>query len=279
MESSQYPSRYLHIAGAFAFGGTTHQVDDVKAHVHFPAIAHAHLPLAGGRAESKAGKTSLNSGKADFGDVPRAKLAKLKATELVTLGSGYALAHSDPEVPGQPFGCRTISQIKALKMVGGLTLKHGLVTMISSHDTAKSAHPHITFGETVISGLKLGKSELKITLDIETFNKYPTLLGLEEAWSKDPKLRARLSNRFVTNGDKLHKTPSGYVIGSIVKSIEGLPKDAELLDAYTIFWPPIGRITLGEVFLAPQLRRVTLLRVKEACGEGGGGCVGGGSVP
>lgn len=279
MEYTQYPSRYLHIAGASAFGGTTHQVDDVEAHVHFPALAHAHLPLAGGKAESKVGKTSLNAGKADFGKVSRAKLAQLKAKELVSLGSGYALAQSEPEVPGKPFGCRTVTELKALKIVGGLTLKHGLVTMISSHDMAKSKHPHITFGETVISGLKLGKSELKITLDIETFNKYPTLLGLEEAWSKDPKLRARLSNRFVTNGDKLHKTSSGYVIGSIVKSIEGLPKDAELLDAYTIYWPPIGRITLGEVLIAPQLRRISLLRFKERCGCGGGGCVGGGSVP
>jgi hypothetical protein len=235
--------------------------------------------MAGGHSEVKAGKTSLNCGKVDFGNISRQKLAQLRAIELVSAGSGYALSHSEPEAPGKPFGCRTVVQIKSLKIVGGLSLKHGLVTMMSSHDTAKTTHPHITFGETVISGLKLGKSELKITLDIETFNKYPTLQGFEEAWQKDPKLRAKLSKRFVTDGDKLHKSAAGYVVGSIVKSIEGLPKDAELLDAYTINWPPIGRITVGEVFMAPFLRRISLLRFQERCGCGGSGCVGGMPYP
>jgi hypothetical protein len=279
MDYKKYPSRYLHIAGAFAFGGTTHQVDDVAVEVLFPTIAPAHLPLAGGISEAKVGKTSVDCSKVKFGNVPRAKLRQLKETELFSLGSGYALALSEPEVPGQPFVNKSKSEIKSLKIAGGLTLKHGLVNVTSSHDPVKTAYPQITFGETVLSGLRLGKAELKITLDTAVFNQYSTLSALEEAYRTDPDLRAKLQGRFLTDGDALYKSASGYVVGSIVKSIKGLPKDAELLDAYTIYWPPVGRITLGEVLMSNNLRRITLLRVKEKCGEGGSTCNGGGSLP
>jgi hypothetical protein len=282
MDYHEYPFRYLHIAGAFAVGGTVYQIrPDVDAYVQIPAIAPAHLPLAGGISEAKAGRTSVDCRKVKFGNLPRETLRQLRETELVSVGSAYTLAQSEPKGPGKPFVSRTLSEIKSLRIAGGLTLKYGVVSLESSHDTRKTTHPQITFGKTEISGLRLGKSELKITLDLETFNRFSTLEAFEAAYQKDAKLRAALSNRFLTEGasDTLHKNHSGFVVGSIVKSIEGLPKDATLVGGYTILWPPVGRIVLGEVLMGPYIRRVTLVRVKESCTEAGSTCSGGSSLP
>jgi hypothetical protein len=278
MDYREYPSRYLHIAGAFAAGGTQKH-PNANVIVPMRAVAPAHLPMAGGKSEAKAGRTTIDCRDAQFEGVKGGALRQLRETELISIGSSYSLAESEPEVAGKPFGSHTISEVKSVRMAGGLSLKYGLLTLQSSHDPSRTTHPQITFGRTEISGLKLGKSELKITLDTETFNTFSTLETFEAAFQNDAGLRATLSPRFLMDGTALHKSRSGYVVGSIVKSIEGLPADASLVNGYTILWPKVGRIVLGEILMGPYVRRVTLVRVKESCGEVGSGCSGGGSLP
>jgi hypothetical protein len=288
MDSKEYPSRYLHIGGAFGAGGTVYQIksdprlklakSDVDVYVHIHAIAAAHLPMAGGKSEAKAGRTSHDARKVKFPELPAAALRSLRATELISVGSAYSLAHTEPEVAGKPIVSHTMSEVKSVRLAGGLSLRYGLLNLQSSHAPGQP-HPDITFGKTEITGLKLGKSELKITLDLDTFNRYSTLAAFETAFQGNTALRSALSPRMLLSGTALHKNPSGYVVGSIVKSIEGLPKDATQLDGYTIFWPPVGRIVLGEILMGPYIRRVTLLRVKENCTEVGSGCSGGSTLP
>jgi len=288
MDSKEYPSRYLHIAGAFGAGGTVYQVKgdpkskppvpDVDVYVQTPAIAAAHLPMAGGRTEAKAAKFRQDCQKVKFPDLPKPVLRKLKETELIYVGSAYSLAHTEPEVAGKPIVSYTTSEVKSVRLAGGLSMRYGLLNMQSTHKPGE-LYPEITFGKTEITGLKLGKSELKITLDLDTFNRYPTQAAFIEAFQKNADVRASLAARFLTDGDSLHKNQSGYVVGSLVKSIEGLPKDATLVGGYTILWPPVGRIVLGEVLISPYVRRVTLLRIKERCTEVGSGCSGGSTLP
>ncbi len=229
--------------------------------------------MAGGKTEARVGKTSADCRKIKFDGASGSALRKLRETEMISLRSAYSLAHTEPDGQGKPFSSRTISEVKSVRMAGGLSLKYGLLTLQSYHDPSKTTHPRITFGDTEITGLKLGKSELKITLDLDTFNRYSTLEEFEIAYNKDAKLRAKLSPRFLVDGPSgaLHKNQSGYVTGSIVKSIQGLPKGASLVGGYTILWPKIGRIVLGEILMGPYVRRVTLVRVKDSCTEVGSG--------
>jgi hypothetical protein len=280
MDSRAYPPRYLHIAGAFAAGGTVNQIKpDVNVYVQIPAIAPAHLPMAGGKSEARAGKTAVDCQKVKFPNLPAAAVRQLRETELISVGSSYSLAQTEQEIPGKPFVNRTVSEVKSVRMAGGLSIRYGLLNMQTTHDPAKTTHPRITLGKTEITGLKLGKSELKITLDVDSFNRYSTLQEFEAAFQTNATFRTAISPRMVMDGATLHKNQSGYVVGSLVKSIEGLPKDATLVDGYTILWPPVGRIVLGEILMGPYVRRVTLVRVKESCVEVGSGCSGGSTMP
>ncbi len=236
--------------------------------------------MAGGISEAKAKKVSLDCRRVKFGNIDRKLLSKLKSKVLFSIGSAYTLSKSEPEVPGQPFRNSCVTEMTSLRIGENLSLKHCLLNMQSSHDPAKSRFPQITFGPTELKGLKLGKSELKITLDLDTFNQYPTLDELEAAFKRDPKLRARLTPRFVidpaTGG--FYRNPSGYVVGSIVEKVEGLPSDATL-KGYTVTWPPFGNLILGEMAITPYMRRISLIRFTYSNGSGGSGCGGGSTYP
>ncbi len=279
MDPRQYPSRYLHISGAFALGGTfTHVAPGVD--VQIPTVAPVHLPMAGGISEAKAKKVSLDCRKVKFGPIDRKLLSKLRNKVLFSIGSAYTCSKSEPEVPGTPFRNSCVSEMSSLRLGDSVFLKHSLLNMQSSHDPAKTRFPQITFGPTEIKGLKLGKSELKITLDLDTLNQYPTLEELETAFKNNSSLRARLAPRFLvdpaTGG--FYRNPSGYVVGSMVQKIEGLPSNATV-NGYTVSWPPFGNLILGEMTMTPYMRRVSLIRFTYSNGSGGSGCSGGSTYP
>jgi hypothetical protein len=82
-------------------------------------------------------------------------------------------------------------------------------------------------------------------------------------------LRARLTPRFLidpaTGG--FYRNPLGYVVGSIVEKVEGLPKDATY-NGYTVHWPPFGNLILGEMVITPYMRRISLIRFTYSNGSG-----------
>jgi hypothetical protein len=281
MYSDQYPPRYLHIVGAFAAGGVLSDIHpslDFNLPVH--AVAPVHLPMAGGTSEAKASKVLVHGKKVKFGKIDRKLLSQLKKKKLLTMAAAYSLAQTGPNVEGQPFTSRTVSEIKTVRVCEDVSLKYGVLNLASSHDTVKTRHPEITFGETDIVGLKLGKYELKLTIDVKPFNQYPTLDEFENAFNTIPAFKEAMSPRMVLDRQTggLYKNPSGYVVGSIVQKVTGLPPDATL-DGFMIDWPKVGKIVLGEVLMGPYVRRVTLLRLKRACTEYGSGCSGGSTYP
>jgi hypothetical protein len=129
--------------------------------------------------------------------------------------------------------------------------------------------------------LRLGKLDVTVELDLETFNKYPTLELLEPALlQRNKSVTARVATSVLRNTEGgLFRNASGYVVGSIVKNITGVPKEWIEEDGYTINWPGFGKIILGEIIVGAYLRRVTLVRLQHSCVEISGGCDGGSSWP
>jgi hypothetical protein len=225
-------------------------------------------------------KFVLDFRSAKFERIGGKRKRQLQKQEALSVGGARSLAQTEPEVAGRPFVSRSLSEVESVRIADGFFLKYGLLNLKSTHDPSKTRHPHITFGRTEIRGLRLGKSKVKITLDVSPFNKYPTLEAFEMAFQNDSKFRQRLSSRFVVdpNTGELHKNESGYVIGSLVQKVEGLPDDA-LFDGFTITWPMFGQIVLGEVLMGPYVRRVSLVRFKHSDGDIGSGRSGGSTWP
>jgi hypothetical protein len=263
-------------------GGTfTRIAPDVKIHMQAPTIAAVHLPMVGGISEARhKKKIVVDFSTAKFVRIKGKRMRQLQKEEALSVGAARSLAQTEPEIAGKPFVSRSMSEVESVRIAGGFFLKYGLLNLKSTHDPSESPHPQITFGKTEIRGLRLGKAKVKVTLDVGVFNKYPTLAAFEKAFQNDSKLRRKLSSRFVVDPKTggLHKNRSGYVIGSLVQKVEGLPDDASF-DGFTITWPKFGQIILGEVLMGPYVRRVTLVRFKHSDGDIGSGCSGGSTYP
>ncbi|HEY2845205.1 MAG TPA: hypothetical protein VGJ09_16200 [Bryobacteraceae bacterium] len=242
-------------------------------------VAAAHLPMVGGRSSSS-GKASVRGASAKFGRIAPKLIKQLKKVNLLSVGSARCLAESDAAGVQGPFVSRTVSEVSKITVADGFSVKSCVLNMSSSH-TLGDAYPKITFGKTAILGLTLGKRTLKITLDLDTYNKYPTQREFMAAWSSNPK-QAPFST-FLTDAQSgsLHQNSSGYIIGSLVTKIEGrLPEGAVIEDnGYIINWPPFGKIILGEILIGPYVRRVTLVRLKHSDTEFASGCSGGSTWP
>jgi len=164
----------------------------------------------------------------------------------------------------------------------GFSLEHCELHMMSSQ--AQSApFPSITLGKATIDGLKLGGHPLRIELDTDSFNALPTQTEFLAHCSKNGALRTAPFSTFLNDDAKgrLHQNQSAYIVGSMVKKIEGrLPDGASIEDnGYIINWPAFGKIILGEILIGPYVRRVTLVRLKHSDTEIGSGCSGGSTWP
>ncbi len=127
-----------------------------------------------------------------------------------------------------------------------------------------------------------------MALDVPTFRTYNTKASLAEAFEKDPEFRKKNRKRFNTpeGAEKIREFSGGYYVCSIVDSIRGNLPDGAYVgdDGYTIFWPGVGRIVLGEIRVSHVSRRLTMVRVHFGCPTRGDvgigeGDLNGGSVP
>ena len=276
---SRQDKRYLHIAGAFGVGGRLTKIGDIPINLPIETVAAAHLPMVGGKSESK-GKISVRGGDIKFGGVDPKVVRQLRKIELLSVGSAWSLAESDAPGPDGPFVSRTFSEVKDVRVADGFSVKSCVLNMTSSQAPGER-FPRVTFGKTVIAGLKLGKFSPKVTLDLETFNRLPTQA---EFLAEHRKFGSALEPPFSTfltdtNGGAPHQNASGYVVGSLVKKIEGLPGGMVEDNGYIINWPPFGKIILGEILIGPYVRRVTLVRLKHSDTEVASGCSGGSTWP
>jgi len=273
--------RYIHIGGAFGAGGFFNRVGkDVSIDAPVPTVASVELPMGGGVSTAVQKKFLLDCSKVKFGPMAKEALAKLRQTQLLAVDSATTSCRSIRAAKDEPHRSATSVDVKGVKVDGGLSFKRALLNLQSEHPRDEK-YPRITFGPTEITGLKLGKLNVTVELDLETFNRYPTLEVLEAALVQRKKnVSAQVANSFLRRADGgLYRNASGYTVGSIVKSITGVPKEWIEEDGYTINWPDFGKIVLGEIIVGAYLRRVTLVRVRHSCLEFSGGCDGGSTWP
>ena len=255
MNPKQYTSRYIHTADAFAVGGIL-TFGPAEPDFQISTIAPVVLPDVGGISEST-------------GEPP-----SQPDRDLISVGLAHTLVQSDPDVPGGPAGSRTLSEVRSFRMdrvsIDYCRLALRSVCAFQTHQ------PRFSLRGTEISGMRLGSAELKITLDTELLDRFPTLDDLDAALKK-PDTRRELENQFVLDPSPggLHRS-GGFAVGSILKSVDGLPPGASLQpNGYTIDWPGFGQIVLGEVLIGENICRATMVRIVHSFVDVSSGASGG----
>ena len=267
--------RYLQIGGAYAVGGAFTRVGSEKVFVPIPTVASVELPLTGGLSTDKVTRYSLNASKV------KGLSAKLRRTPLLSVASASATCKSRHVALSEPKGSSANVEVKGVKVEGGFSLKSAVLNLQSDH-APNDPYPAITFGTTGIVGMVLGKAKITVELDLDAFNTFPTLATLEPALlSGDKRISPQVVNSFLRNSDgSLHRNLAGYTMGSIVKSIKGVPQDWTIeKNGYAIVWPGFGKVIIGEILVGAFVRRVVLVRLKHCDIEIGGGCGGGSTWP
>ena len=277
MDPKDYPRRYIHIVGAFVTGGTLTRVGPtIQTHLQLPTVASTELPSVGGFSESAVKGLALKGKDSGVAGLT----PDLMDRELVGIGYAHSRVQSDVYVEGGPAGSYTLTEARDIRADAGFLQIDALRLEMRCFHPPNQRQPQLTFLSNYITGLRIGGHELTVTLDLDPFNRYPTFEEFETAFKNDAGLRRELAPRFVidpaTGG--LYRNSSGYVVGSLLKSVSGLPSNARL-NGWTIEWEGFGRLVLGEVFMAPQLRRATLVRIVHSDGDAGSGCTGGSWYP
>ena len=138
MYAKDYPQRYLHIAGAFAAGGTLTRIGpNVEAHLQLQTIAPVDLPMVGGVSEATNTGVSVKGRDAGISTLS----SDLMDRELFSVGSAHSLVQSDPLVSGGPAGSRTLSEVASVRIGGGeVSIDFCRLAMRSVHDR-NSRHP------------------------------------------------------------------------------------------------------------------------------------------
>jgi hypothetical protein len=278
---SRLDSRYLFIGGGCAAGGWFTKLGpnrDVKIPV--PSVAPVHLPLVGGLSESKSGSVSVEYQRSHFPGIAKKLLGDVLGKKLFSIKSAKSFVRSDKDTANKRFQVTTRSEVNSMRFKEGFSLDYGKLSMESVH-VGDNTYPSIQIGPSELTGLRLGRKLLKVTLDADAINQCPNMDELERMFNAK-KLKS-LARTFATDPKtgNLYKTKTNYVMGSLVKSIEGeLPPGAYIEEnGYTINWPAFGKIILGEILISPYMRRVALVRLKLCDFEGISGCSGGSSWP
>jgi hypothetical protein len=243
-------------------------------------VAPAHLPMVGGRSES-VGKLIIDGRHIPAGQISTDILADLKRRELLSVGSARSLAESEKAGPEGPFVSRTISEVMNVEVAEGFSLA-GCELRMTSTQAPGAPFPSVTLGKTLITGLRLGGFPLEVHLDTDAFNALPTQSNFLKHCNADGALRQPPFSTFLKDDNgRLHQNPSAYLVGSLVRKIEGkLPQGASIEEnGYIIDWPGFGKVILGEILIGPYVRRVTLVRLKHSDTEIGSGCSGGSTWP
>lgn len=280
MSPNDYPRRYLYIAGGFAAGGTLTQLGPHQQIYHpIPTVAPVDLPSVGGLSENRSPGFAVHGRDVQLPPAVEPASADLIEQELFRVGAAHCVVRSIPYANAEAAGSETLLEARGLTL-DTLSIDACRLEIRSTH-RANERHPEFRFEGTSLTGLRLGGYDVTVTLDLATFDRHPTLESLEQAFLNNPSVGRALSNRFLIdpNSGRFYRNESGYVAGSLVSHVSGLPPGAFLENAYTINYPEFGRIVLGEVFMGAYIRRATMVRVIHSDLDYVTGCSGGSWYP
>jgi hypothetical protein len=165
---------------------------------------------------------------------------------------------------------RAIGAAAKCEVYGPISLLNGTITITGNliaemrSSSAERGEPDIDILVPGFPDIIIGQATIKTTIDTSPFDDCKSKKSLKQQYARNPKFRAKFWRRFHASSPNVQEAPEFEedLIGSIAQvTIENKPPDVTIEpDGYSITWPGIGRIIVGEVFVNKYYRRLTLLR-------------------
>src|SRR5262249_5669918 len=261
----EYRRRYVFHGHAAAFGGHLIRPKDIVLEAHGASA----LVVSGGRSVARLARTSfdgffevesastLADGKFDDPAQFREMTHRRVAEQTLT-----AVTNVDAEVHGLAVGREPRLTIRRLRAA------------LNSRSPLGSGEPSIRVDPGVaVEGIAVDGRTLVVELDSNTFGRLDTRSKLLAA-ADDPAFVQQSGNLLFMKtpidgyptpppGGRIIQTPTGYILGTIVKSIrwQGEPFPGSTIDHNLVVIPELGRLFFGELIIAHDSRRLTMLRM------------------
>jgi len=193
---------------------------------------------------------------------------RVKFSDVLSVEHVRTQATGDFNQKEKAYTTLTNSVVKGLNVNSRLTADSLEATLTSSHPEG-GGEPSIVPTGTEIINLRLDGYPVNVTLDTDLFTKYATRESLSRAFSSDAAFHKRYGHRFQTSEqDKKGKLAKreipeagGYIVTSLVADIQTKHPKA-VVSGNVITLNGFGRIFLGELLIASESRRLTLVRLK-----------------
>jgi hypothetical protein len=250
-------TRFAYSGGAVgAAGRITKLYDSTDLNILIPAQAVVGLPVTGGLSEASVENYSFT-------------VSEPKPVQILSIGSLASRAYGRLE--GSTMTTDVSVEVSQADVIEKLHVDTISMQITSQCDPGEK-YPRVT-PNAVVAGLKLGSTEVRVTLDLSVFQNNTTKEALTSFFEKDPAYWRSAPWRF--NARETDPTVPQYnggtYICSVVSNIELASPSADIeVDGYNIYWKNFGRIVIGEILITDFQRRLTMLRLELGCDIGGG---------
>jgi hypothetical protein len=250
--------RFVYNGSAVPFSGRIVRIDPLQQVDHpIDARASSSISVGGG----------LSTGEGSDFDLKVSAPSDLSLVKAARFGSRSEGFHPEPSGKDRTIRTEVKAWVENVVLLEKIRIDVVRAGLESTHTQKRGESPAvIPTDETTIEGVWLGDTELKIKLGLKRFQQYPTRRALRSALKDDPTLAAELRaplDSEEARGFSGMPEFRGVMVGTIVRKISTVgkrPKDIHI-DGHRVTWDDVGTLYFGELLMADDYRRLTMVRV------------------
>ena len=254
----------------YVFGGSA---SGVSAHIRrpedkiLPVQAASAIPVIGGCSESKVGPGQLGT------YLYFASAETTVSGDFIDAEQGIAITRQ--QLPPDEAPARTTAAATVTGLTVGNRVTLGMTRLGLVHESARvpGGQSPIRLAGNTIDGVVVDGQKVKIVLEEDYFNRYPTLKELTDACTQNPEPWHwfTLASGFTPDQSA---ALDGTMFTNIVKSIEWedqkrRPDGLRDLNNNGFHLPGFGSVYFGEMFVSKHSKRLTLARFQLGSDDGG----------
>jgi hypothetical protein len=220
-------------------------------------LFHAHTTALSGslrRPFNEQIQTQAGSALSATGGVANGRVEKFRHRDLISCDAAYttAVGHSDDETLTTPATHTTLvtATVEGLNVLNMVTADRVVTRIASVHNADGTSEPRILTVGSYIDNLKIAGQHVELHYDANYVTNWDTFKKAQEGTPAGPHKHEHL------------------IHASIIRDLEA-PDGLTLEDGNCIVFPEFGRIYLGELFIWPDRRKLSMMRLVLGCSHEG----------